>query len=174
MFPLLILGVALLAGVLLAGQWFASADPKALVKALKWLLFGIIAAVVLFFVFTGRLAWAAASIPALLPWLVRARRAHQMYTFFSRLWGGGQGRPPGGSQGGPDGGAYGGQDRGGSRDGLMTREEAWKILGLEPGASKHEIKAAHHRLISGLHPDLGGSTYLAAQINRAKDILLKN
>ncbi len=59
-------------------------------------------------------------------------------------------------------------------NGAMTREEALKILGLEPGASKQEIKAAHHRLISGLHPDHGGSTYLAAQINRAKDILLKN
>ena len=54
----------------------------------------------------------------------------------------------------------------------MTRAEALDVLGLDDGASEQDIKDAHHRLIGGLHPDHGGSTYLAAKINQAKDVLL--
>lgn len=54
----------------------------------------------------------------------------------------------------------------------MTTEEALAILGLKAGASPDEIKAAHHRLMMKIHPDQGGSDALAAQVNRAKDVLL--
>jgi DnaJ family protein C protein 19 len=58
------------------------------------------------------------------------------------------------------------------RSATMSRDEAYEVLGLHPGASETEIREAHRRLMRGAHPDAGGSDWLAARINQARDILL--
>ena len=54
----------------------------------------------------------------------------------------------------------------------MSREEAYEVLGLTPGASREQVMDAHKRLIQKMHPDRGGSNYLAAKLNQARETLL--
>ncbi len=76
------------------------------------------------------------------------------------------------------------RDRAGAEDGegapapapvpkRMNQEEALSVLGLKPGANADEVRAAHRKLIAQLHPDKGGTDYLAAKINEARDFLMR-
>lgn len=69
--------------------------------------------------------------------------------------------------------ADGGGDGSGEGRAVDPTTEAYEVLGLKPGATDSEIRAAHRRLMRGVHPDQGGSTFLASKINSAKDRLLR-
>ena len=56
----------------------------------------------------------------------------------------------------------------------MPLGEAYLILGLSPGVRRDDVFAAYRNLIKRLHPDQGGTSYLASRVNEAKDVLLKH
>ncbi|CAG2113631.1 unnamed protein product [Medioppia subpectinata] len=62
----------------------------------------------------------------------------------------------------------------GGFDPKMNRREAGLVLGISPSANKVKVKEAHKRIMLLNHPDRGGSPYLAAKINEAKDLLESN
>jgi hypothetical protein len=66
-----------------------------------------------------------------------------------------------------------GQSGGAARQGAMSEDEAYEVLGLHKGASRDDVMRSHRSLIKKLHPDHGGSTDLAARVNEAKDVLMR-
>ena len=112
---------------------------------------------------TGRLHWLAAAGAAILPFLRRALGLTvRFFPILGRLFSAFRQR-----RGTAGDGAFSG-----ARRGAMSRDEALKVLGLGANASREEIIDAHRRLMAKNHPDKGGSTYIAQQLNEAKRTLL--
>ncbi|OHX36048.1 MULTISPECIES: hypothetical protein [unclassified Methylomonas] len=161
----------LVVGLFFAVRWWMALPAKPSGDKLRqWLTIGgvlLLAVLAL----SGRLGWlfgalgvAAAFVWRGLPILIRA--APQLQRLW--LWFQTSRRDSGRS-----GQAGSGQGRGG-KTAAMSEAEALEVLGLKIGASQADIVQAHRKLISRVHPDRGGSDYLAARINLAKRVLLKN
>jgi len=116
---------------------------------------------------TGRLNWIFAAVGAALPMLWRLVGLLRFLPWIARLMSG-AGSAGANAQEKPS------QEppQGKTGNGRMTRAEAAEMLGVELSANRDEIMAAHRRLIQRLHPDRGGTDYLAARLNEARDCLM--
>ncbi|NKB60066.1 MAG: DnaJ domain-containing protein [Alphaproteobacteria bacterium] len=230
----LVLGVSLVIGGILLLRWFTGADPKTVLRVLRWTGVGFALILAFFLIISGRFAWLWVALMGLLPWISRFRMLRNL---MRAARGPSQGRQSrvdtrfvamtlDHDSGDMDGevlegpfagrflsdmtldellellsaaGAVDGQSAGvlqayldrahgdawreraqaggnphaaADPQGRMTVEEAYRILGLEPGVPESEVRRSHRDLMKKLHPDHGGSDYLAAKINEAKETLL--
>ncbi|MCY4213214.1 MAG: molecular chaperone DnaJ [Gammaproteobacteria bacterium] len=157
MIPLMLGLIAATALVVLLRLLWLSAPVKKSTLAITLATLALVAALAVLAA-TGRLHWLAAAAAALLPFLRRS--AGLMVRFFpilGRLLAAFRQRRPGAAQ--PAAGA-------------MTRQEALSVLGLKANATKQEVIEAHRRLMARNHPDKGGSTFIAQQLNEAKRVLI--
>jgi len=147
----LLLGTAILTVLLLGLRAFERAPVGAIYTLLKWIAaFGGIALVLLLFL-SGRGAQALGGLVLVGPLLWR--RWHQGKAAFGGFGSTAPPPPP-------------------RQSASMTRQEAFEVLGLKPGADADAIHAAHRRLMRTAHPDAGGSDWLASRVNQARDVLL--
>ena len=155
--------VAVVAFVVLVRLFWLSAKPSprtgviTLVAVLLVAALGLLAA-------AGRLHWLAALGAALLPFLRRSLGLLRYVPFLGRMYAQYRRQHTGQEQ------ARGA----GAAAGAMTRAQALAVLGLEANPTRQQVVDAHRRLMAKIHPDKGGSTFLAQQLNEAKRELLQN
>jgi len=150
------LGILLLVALVLALKWYVSVEPREILRAFTWVLLTVAMIFVVWLALSGRFMVAVGAFPVVMLWLSRMFTGLRYAQMFKRMLGGREDANPHPAE----------------RATNMTRAEALKVLGLFEGASPAEVKAAHRRLMAHLHPDVGGSDYLAQQINQARDVLL--
>ena len=129
-------------------------------KMIFWSIIGSLGAILLILAVTGHLNIITAAIAGLVALLPRAMQFAKYLPLINRLYQKDSPQhqqqaqtPPPGRQ-------------------TMGLDEAREVLGLKPGHTKDDVIQAHRRMMQKVHPDRGGSDYLAAQINKAKDTLL--
>tara|TARA_B100000989_G_C19339056_1_gene384180 strand:- start:179 stop:610 length:432 start_codon:yes stop_codon:yes gene_type:complete len=139
-------------------RWFVRSDASTVRRSMRWVIIVIAIIITLLLLrFGGHyLAAAFSGLLALMVLLNRLMVFLPIARWFMHKRQQGQGSSS--SAGSPE----------------MTVQKAREILGVSPNATKSEIKEAHRRLMKKVHPDQGGSEYLARELNAAKDILLKH
>lgn len=130
-------------------------------KTIFWSVITAILGILLILAVTGHLNIITALVAGLIAFIPRAMQLLRYLPFLNKFYqqskqnqqNAGQQPPPRGKK-------------------TMAQDEAMEILGLKPGYSKEDVISAHRRMMQKVHPDRGGSDYLAAKINKAKDTLL--
>lgn len=146
----LVIGVLLAVGLFMLLSWWANTEVASAKRSLMWAIVAV--CVLLGLVLYSRAGAISAMVPgAFALWRMTniARTAASMANRFK-----------------------GSNAQQGSGGGQMTRDEAYEVLGLEPGAPEEDINKAFKRLMAQCHPDKGGSDWMAAQLNEAKRTLL--
>jgi DnaJ domain len=160
----IVLILVLIAITFYALRAFQKAPPEKMASIIKILFYSALVLVFLFLGATGHLnglfaligillAFAARMLPQLLRYAPYLHRLWLEFVAMKQQTSGWQNDKP-------------------STKGAMTKAEAYEVLGLKANATEQEIVAAHRKLMQKIHPDRGGSDYLAAKINLAKKILL--
>ena len=144
-------------------RWFQKTPPAILAGYVRFTGVILIAVLLLVLAAIGKLNWLFALIGVFIAFVVRLMPYLLRYApELQKLWFVFKSAKQGGSR----------QSNTRAGIGKMSVDEAYEILGLKPGATKQEIVLAHRRLIQKVHPDRGGSDFLATKINLAKDVLL--
>ena len=155
---------AILVIALIASYFFyvktKSTDPQERKKLLFKNIFYLLIIIAIALALSGRVSWIIAAGAALIPiakfiflFLWRSLPFIQMLMRSRRL--------------------KEGRNTSSQKNNTLTESEALEILGLEPGSSDEEIVQAHRELMQKIHPDRGGSNYMATKLNLARDLLLK-
>ena len=162
--PRLIILIAVAAIALILWHKISKAKGEEKKKLVFWSIIGAVVAILGILAATGHLNVITAAIAGLVALLPRALQLLKYMPFISRIYQqsqqntqytqtGSQTPPPRGKK-------------------TMSTEEAMEVLGLKSGYTKEDVTQAHRRMMQKVHPDRGGSDYLASQINKAKDTLL--
>jgi len=152
--PFLVIGIILAALLLLLMNWWANAKVESAKRSLMWAIIGVCLLLAMVLLATGKALLAAVPAGYAVLRMVGPMAASKLLKNFK------MGKPGFGGSGGPAGQTN------------MSRAEALDVLGLEEGAGEAEVNEAYRRLMAQVHPDKGGSDWLAAKLNDARKTLL--
>lgn len=154
----LVLLIAILGAALIVWHKIQSASPQERKKLIFTGILSALGIVLVLLALSGHLSLITAAIAGLFAFTPRLLQYSRYLPLFQRAFQQHNQQP-------------GQQQQATSKQG-MSKQQAYDVLGLKAGSSREEIILAHRRMMQKVHPDRGGSDYLAAQINQAKDILL--
>ncbi len=165
----LILLIAVIAIVLILWHKIKNAKQDERKKLIFWSISGGAAAILGLLAVTGHLNIITAAIAGLIALFPKFLQFARFLPLISRLF---QQKNSQQQQTRQQQGHEGGKQQTAQGKKAMSTNEAMEVLALKPGYKKEDVIQAHRRMMQKVHPDRGGSDYLAAQINAAKDVLI--